>query len=164
MKFRTSLLTISAFCAVLLSTGSFAANPGTTASFGISTTLQQGITLSKVRDLSFPQETSNVVATYTVAPTDPTSAQFSATGTPNSDADLSFGSASIALACVAGACTPGTNTITVNNFTCNATLCSYTFDAEGKITSMGFGATESVTATTPAGTYTGTQDISLTYK
>lgn len=160
-----NLTTLSVFCATLIATASFAANPNVNTSFNISATLQQTISLSKIRDLSFPAQTSGTAATYTVAPTDATSAAFSATGTPLQTAQLSFGAPTATLTCTSGAClSSGVNTITVNAFQCGATTCEYTFNTTGGITNMSIGASESIVAANQSGTYTGTQNITLAYK
>lgn len=165
MKLAMNILIASSVCAALLPTSSFAANPNGTTSFNISTELQQGIVLTKKRDLTFPEQSTGTTANYVVAPSDPTSADFSAAGTPNTDAELSFTSATTTLTCVSGAClTGGTNTLTVDTFTCDASACAYTFNGTGDIPDMLLGATEHVANTNLSGTYTGTQNISLNYK
>jgi len=166
MKLNTNILVAGAICATLLCGDAFAANPSTSSSFNISAVLQGAITLTKIRDLSFPQQTTGSAGTYKVIPTDPTSAAFSATGSPNSLANLTFGAATVTLNCTAGGggdCTPGTDTLDITAFQCNSATCSYTFDTTGQVANMSFGATETVLATSKSGTYTGTQNITLTY-
>lgn len=167
MTLKTNMVIGALTCASLAMSNSFADSPGAASTFDISTTLQQAIVLTKNRDLSFPEQTTGTTATYVVMPTDPTSAQFSATGTPLTDAELSFTATSRTLNCVSGACLGpgGTNTMTVDNFTCNTINCAYSFDNDGSVTGgISLGASEHVLNTNLSGTYTGTQTISLNYK
>ncbi len=167
MKLKMNFLVISAMCAAVFCSDAFAADPGASHAFDIKAILLGSITLTKIQDLSFPQQSVGTAETsYIVKPKDATSAAFSATGTSNAIATLTFGAAAVDLACNlgTGTCTPGTNTIIVNAFTCDITNCSYQFDSTGRINSMSFGATENVAANSKSGTYTGSQTITLTYQ
>ncbi len=166
MQLKMNILVASTICATLFCGDIFAAKLGINTSFDISAVLQGAITVTKIRDLSFPQQTTGTAGAHTVAPTDTTSAVFSATGTPNSVANLTFGAATVTLSCTAGGggtCVPGTDTLDITAFKCDSTTCSYTFNTSGDITSMSFGATENVLVTSKSGTYTGTQNITLIY-
>ena len=161
MKLKISSLAVAG--AMLIGNNSFAA-ASNAATFNISTTLLTPITLTKKTDLTFPQQSAQLAATYVVKATDTSAASFSAIGAANTEATLSFGATSQALTCTAGAClTSGTNTLGVNTFTCDVSTCNYTFDASGNIANIGIGATETVVATNFSGTYTGSQTITLTY-
>jgi len=164
MQLKVNILITSTICATLFCGNSFAANPSAASSFTISAVLQTGLTLNNLRDLTFPQQNTGTAGTYIVAPTDATSAEFSATGTPNNFANLTFGASTVTLNCQAGSggtCVAG-DTLEITAFTCSSANCRYQFSQSGD-TNLSFGATENVLSTSKSGTYTGTQNITLTY-
>ncbi len=164
MRLKTSIILTSAALTLLAGTSAIAAPSSANSNFNISVNLEQPITLTKVRDLSFQNEGTGANS-YSILPTDPTSADFSATGEAGQTAHLSFANATADITCSAGACMTGggVQTININNFTCSSATCDYTFDPAGTITDMTIGATNTVVAGNQAGTYTGAQTITLAY-
>jgi hypothetical protein len=139
----------------------------TDASFSITATLLENISLTNTQGLDF----GNLALTSSqtpvvIAPTDAGAAIFSAVGTSNDNAVGSVASSTATITCTtAGSC--GNDTMSISSFTLGGDMDSAgatNFGSTGKLSNLRIGGTLTIDSTDQAGDYSGTTTFRLAYQ